>query len=423
MIRRYTTYILSSLMALATAACSGNDIAGDVPGNGNTAHTGETVLFTVGATENAEGRTRAEDNASANDAKTYYMPDGSRFVCRMYYIAKDGTDEIDITGTDQTTFLKVSGNVGNSLYWNRMYTDAQQTDEYGNDYYAPCFYWQNRKKHVFLAWTDLNHAKTMAYGETPGSLKFEPADIMYGTSAGHAASEENGAEELPANVFSLKRTESMSSIADQPDVVRAIKEQEPIGATQAANRVNLYFKHQFALVEVNIKNSADNSVMISSDDILSAELLGVSEEAYLFTTVDKDGKVEPTTYKDVNVTDYTDEQLAENPYGTAFSLFDMYDADKDNNGYATGYLKSFNGITFGQLQAIRIRWKENTTGIIHTVVYRVTKTDLQNMESGKRYVWNMELRRGTLAVIRAEIADWEIDPTQYAADGTIKDKF
>lgn len=407
-------------MALALTACSDNAMTDDVPENGNTPHTGEMVLFTVGTTENAVGVTRTEDNSTANGAKTYYMPDGSRFVCRMYYVANTETDDIDVTGTDQTTFLKVQGNVGNSLYWNSSYQKAQSTDEYGNDYDAPCFYWQNRKRHVFLAWTDLNHATTMAYGEARGSLKFEPADIMYGTSAGQASSEENGAEELSANVFSLKRTKSMRSIADQPDVVRAITVQAPLGATQAANRVNLYFKHQFAQVEVNIKNSADNSVMINSADILSAELLGVSEEAYLFTTADKYGKVEPTTYKDVNVTDYTDEQLAENPYGTAFSLFDMYDAGKDNNGYATGYLKSFNGIAFGQLQAIRIKWKENTTGIIHTVVYRVTNTDLQNLECGKRYVWNMELRRGTLAVIRAEIADWETDPTQYAADGTIK---
>ncbi len=420
MANRYTTYILSSLMALTSAACSDNAMTDDVPENGNTPHTGEMVLFTVGATENLAGVARAEDDPAANEARAYYMPDGSRFVCRMYYVANTETDDIDVTGTDQTTFLKVKGNVGNSLYWNSSYQEAQRTDEYGNDYDAPCFYWQNRKRHVFLAWTDLNHATTMAYGKARGSLKFAPADILYGVSADHTAGEENDAEEFPANVFSLKRTEKMNSITDQPDVVRAVTVQAPLGATQAANRVNLYFKHQFAQVEVNIRNSADNSVMIASSDIISVELLGVSEEAYLFTTADKDGNVKPTTYKDVNVTDYTDEQLAENPYGTAFSLFDMYDMEKDNNGYATGYLKSFNGIAFGMLQAIRIKWEEASTDIVHTVVYRVTNTDLQNLEGGKRYVWNMELRRGTLAVIRAEIADWEIDPTAYSADGTIK---
>lgn len=407
-------------LALTLTACSDNAMTDDVPENGNTPHTGEMVLFTVGATENLAGVARAEDDPAANEARAYYMPDGSRFVCRMYYVANTETDDIDVTGTDQTTFLKVKGNVGNSLYWNSSYQEAQKTDEYGNDYDAPCFYWQNRKRHLFLAWTDLNHATTMAYGEERGSLKFAPADILYGVSADHTAGEENGAEEFPANVFSLKRTEKMNSIADQPDVVRAVTVQAPLGATQAANRVNLYFKHQFAQVEVNIRNSADNSVMIASSDIISVELLGVSEEAYLFTTADKDGNVKPTTYKDVNVTDYTDEQLAENPYGTAFSLFDMYDMEKDNNGYATGYLKSFNGIAFGMLQAIRIKWEEASTDIVHTVVYRVTNTDLQNLEGGKRYVWNMELRRGTLAVIRAEIADWEIDPTAYSADGTIK---
>ena len=84
---------------------------------------------------------------------------------------------------------------------------------------------------------------------------------------------------------------------------------------------------------------------------------------------------------------------------------------------APGYLKSFNCITFGQLQAIRITWKETETDILHSSTFRIPDTELVNLQSGMKYIWNIEIRRGTLAIIRTEIVDW-ILPTDEVHNGS-----
>lgn len=516
--------------------CSDDIIPGDVPSGESGAGTGEMVFFSSGTTETEVSRAPS----------TYYMPGDHRFVCRMYYKAHTGSDLFDINGTDQTAWLKVSGNVGNSLYWNKAYTTPSQYDPYGNDKSAHAFYWQNRKPHAFLAWTDLNRATTMVGGTTSGTLTskgyFDYKVKTGGTSAswmtieydiyggGHFASisamaqyvkdtyltdpeklaafnaqqnelgstldftgayiveEQKDTEHwyfklpytitsvdadathrkegwckyvitdaeqkhlctfyfehyqekqevdayniYPAMNFDLTRkpvknaegqivSYGINSMAEQPDIAQALTIQAPTGATQEANRVNLYFKHQFSQVQVNIKNSADNSVTLKADDVLKVELLGVSEEGYVFTDLDADGNVRPAAYKPIDFSKYSEKDLEANKYGTSFDMFKLPEAE-------TGFLKSFNALTFGQLQAIRITWKEEDytdaegkkhDGVRHFPTYRIpppTATDdLMNLKSGMRYIWNIEIRRGTLAVIRTEIVDWEL-PTDAPHNG------
>lgn len=227
--------------------------------------------------------------------------------------------------------------------------------------------------------------------------------------------------EYKANKFDLTHG-TRRSIADQPDPCQALTIMKPAGATQAANRVNLYFKHQFSQVQVNVKSSSDNSVDIRANQIQKVELLGVTEEGYVFNelskmTVKEGGvtkevyTVHPAAYKDVDVSQYED-VLATNPYGTSLELFDMGE-------HAPGYLKSFNAITFGLLKAIRITWTEtsNNGGQTHVATFKVTDTNLSTLKSGRKYIWNIEIRRGTLAVITTTIDDW-IVPTDISANGS-----
>lgn len=229
--------------------------------------------------------------------------------------------------------------------------------------------------------------------------------------------------EYKANKFDLTRG-TKTSINEQPDPCLALTIKAPTGVTQASNRVNLYFKHQFSQVQVNLKGASDNSVTLSAEDITKVELLGVSEEGYVFTELDEDGKVHAAAYKDVLISEYGEDELAQNEYGTALSLFDMKNnslGEADNWGYPVGYLKSFNGITFGLLKAIRITWKEHDTQIEHEATMKVTDQRLSTLKSGYKYIWNVELRRGTLATLRVDIVDWIVPNSElkYETSGTI----
>lgn len=225
-------------------------------------------------------------------------------------------------------------------------------------------------------------------------------------------------DEYRANKFDLTDKDK-TAMSQQPDILQALVIKEPASATLQQNRIDLYFKHQFSQVQVNIKNSEDNSVLIQPDQIDKVELLGVTNEGYVFTELLPNGEIRPTAYKDVVATDYTDEQLADNPYGTKFNMFprELTQDEKD----ATKAIKSYECITFGLLQAIRITWHESETGNkVHESTYRVGDIDLRNLKSGVKYIWNMELRRGTLAVVRTEIIPWELNEEEYRADGTIQ---
>lgn len=599
--KRSLLYIFYLLAVICFAACT-EDIAEDTVSSTDEKGIGQMVMFSSGTTDNVVSR------ANANSR---YMPNAYRFVCRMYYKAQTGSEKFDVSGnTDQTAWLKVDGNLGNSLYWNRLYSPVSSEkgpggiDDYGNDYNATAFYWQNRKEHAFLAWTNLNNATGIVGGEEQGKLKFKK-DMdyrvysnetvkdyeldyyeIYGVSEKFSNQEdmekyvrEHGNEqsfkdaqtqletskhyswtdaqyiyrhgkqikwsssnvavanevpntsydmqwyqeymyfetlpytrnvsdtpeystesgkthiiaylrnsegivakaELKVNdegkpvdaggnviddpskyVYSYAKTDvygnllydetkpeytfyfslhrvmkehkrfddypclafdltrgSKTSMAQQPDIAQALTLQAPSGATQESNRVNLYFRHMFSQIQVNVKNSADNSVTLQAGDIQRVDLLGVSEEGYVFTDLDEDGNVHAAAYKEIDFSKYNEQQLLDNSFGTSFQMFKMPDEE-----IATGYLKSFNCITFGQLQAIRITWKETGEGdIIHASTFRIPNPELVNLQSGTKYIWNIEIRRGTLAIIRTEIVDWELPDDEKhntTADGTIQ---
>lgn len=591
-------------MAMLVTGCEDN-LLPDSPSTEKEHNKGEKVMLAAGTTENSV-TTRA-------DGKTYYMPAEHRFVCKMYFKTTDSGTEYD-TLRYHTSWLKVdNGGAGNSLYRKNTYVEptAEQEDTYHNDEYAPTFYWQNRKEHAFLAWTDLNKAtgltandglsyngnltsyafhtgrkeqqwveKTITvHGEsvpfanekavvnkykdsTAGSngqdeykkiaktevipsgkeyywwsadledfckvvvgsdagenkgenKKTSPRHVMYFfknkleysipegipeseltirtiniegkdfdfvidenndpvarkvvvdgvtkyyqcTTNGHikydeSLSEDNSytvfifrrnlqyeeveiVEDYPALAFDLTKGEK-ESMAEQPDVLQALTiDQIPKSAVMEANRVNLYFKHQFAQVQVNLKNSVDNSVQIKDSQIKSVELLGVTEKGYMFTSMNPDGTMHvPTGYgsssfKEVVATDFTDAQLQANPYGTIFDMFPRTLTVDDTN--ISKIVKSYECITFGRLQAIRITWQEDDyegpegnkiQGVEHVATYRVPEKNdmgqaLRLLEAGKKYIWNMELRRGTLAIVRTEIIPWEENQEEYNADGYI----
>ncbi len=417
--------------------------------------TGTPVLFTVGNL-NQSATTRAD--------VIPYMAEGGRFVCTMYYHSgKNDTDSTDFDikhptdgGTMSTAWLQVNNDMGNSVYRKNTFATPSEDDldTYKFDKNATNFYWHNRLQHAFLALTDYNTLKTID-GDTTSTkvnkLKMYPHyDKDMVPALGENSTHEDSVtyantlgDNRYANSYDLRRTAGMDTIADQLDILQALTIMKPAGATQEANRVRLYFKHQFAQVQVNIKASDDNSTEITTEQIDSVELLGVSEEAYVFCRINADpkGKVGATLYKEVVKESYTDEQLEANPWGTSFKMFDMvrtnYKIDEDGDGiddrYADGYLKSFNAIAFGYLWAIRISWHEQaeTVGgkhIEHVSTYEVPQNSgeasgnipLRQMQSGRKYIYNLELRRGTLAVIRTQIVDWNQDENLvYSVDGTI----
>ena len=379
------SFIYIATIALLLSACSETEID-------NGQHQGlMPVLFSAGNTETAVTRATAS-----------YMPQDSRFVCSMFFHAgaNDTNESAFYTVTPSpdvnmtTAWLKINNATGNAVYWNKSYTTENiSTDTYGFDTSAKCFYWQNRLNHIFLALADNNKLKT-DNGDS-GTLKLYPDAtntkeqyIIYDLTTG-------------------------GSMAEQPDPIQAVTTMNPAGATPEANRVKLFFKHQFSQIQVNLKSSQDESASVTSEQIEKVELLGVAETAYVAYCIKPDGTVPATTSEPINI---DDEKYAttkkDNPYGSSFSLF-------VSNTTATGYLKSFEGIAFGTLQGIRITWKESNTNVKHVATYKGVTN--KTLESGKKYIYNMELRRSVIAKVAAEVTPWAIDQTDYSADGTIQD--
>lgn len=210
------------------------------------------------------------------------------------------------------------------------------------------------------------------------------------------------------------------SMAKQPDPIQALTLKKPEGATQEANRVRLYFSHQFSQIQVNIKNSEDkNDIPVDDEDLLSVELLGVTREGYVYVNMNEDGTVHPTDFQEVN--NKTIPEWKE-PYGTEFKMFERTDKLTDTET-ELGYFKSYEAIAFGRLEGIRIKWREKAMvgaeQVVHNVIFQIPDDDLKNLQSGVRYIYNLELRRGTLALIRTVIKDWDVDETVYSSNGTI----
>ena len=354
------------------------------------------VLFSAGNTEAAVTRATAS-----------YMPQNSRFVCSMFFHAgATDTNESafysdkpspDVNMT--TAWLRINNATGNAVYWNSSYTNVtdENLDDYGFDKNAKCFYWQNRLNHIFLALADYNKLSSDdASGNS--TLKIYPdVDTQYKDQYMLAYDLTNG---------------DKTKMTDQPDPIQAVTTMNPAGATPEANRVKLFFKHQFAQIQVNLKSSQDESANVTSSQIEKVELLGVAETAYVAYCIKPDGKVPATTSEPINIdaAKYATTKK-DNPYGSSFSLF-------VSNSTATGYLKSFEGIAFGTLQGIRITWKEADTDVKHMATYKGVTN--KTLESGKKYIYNMELRRSVIAKVTAEVTPWVIDKTDYSADGTIQ---
>lgn len=277
----------------------------------------------------------------------------------------------------------------------------------------------------FSRWRVYLNPQTLKFDDA-GAIDFEQSEVCL-LCEYQKQKLEDIIDVAPANTFDLTRGDK-TSMAQQPDPLIALTKMKPIGATQEANRVRLYFKHQFSQIQVNLVN-AENTAEITADRIVSVELLGVSKKGYVFTNINPNGTQIPPSYDPVIISQYTQDQLKENPYGTSFNMFDMGTAKPLTS------LKSFNAIAFGQLQAIRITWKEEDykdaegnvveEGIKHVATYKITVDDrnnsLVNLRSGYRYMYDFELRRGTIAFIRATIDGWQLsDDLNYNTSGTIR---
>ena len=394
-------FILLTLAALT--ACSGE--APDAP-SGNDAVVGTPVMFTSG-------------NQSLSRAIPYLGKKG-RFVCRMYYQATQGST--DYTGQFQS-WLRVNNAYGNSVYRDSLFnadeSDSDLFDQFNFEKAATIFYWQNRLNHSFIAYTDLHRCfkddyrgdnglnMTTDFTLTESETDFDGRKFTLTTS--------------PTPIADLSESEKQTgdpAYYNQPDPAIANTVMLPAGATQEANRVDLIFRHCFSQIQVNLKKAADGGINdLNADDITKVELLGVSQEGYIYFDADPaTGNNHAATYKKVVQSDFTTEELAANEFGTSMEMFDM-----GSDNYATGYVKSYRAIAFGQLRAIRITWKEDS-GIEHIVTHKVVNLDSNdfiNLRSGVRYIHNLELRRGTLAVIQTVILPWEIDEQQWNTSGII----
>ena len=354
--------VLASWCALLVfVGCTSDDSVGEQQPKGLM-----PVLFSAGNT-GVKANTRGTSAA--------YMPADSRFVCAMFFHAgASDTNDSDYAAPVQEVNMfsdsfSIDGNQG----------EAKRTD---NKY----FYWQNRLDHVFLALADNNNLTVAPQAEVGEKVEFD-----------------------------LTRGEK-TEMTQQPDPMLAWEKKSPAGATSEANRVKLFFKHQFAQIQVNLKNSQDSSVTINHTQIVSVELLGVAEKGYVTFGITPAGDSFAASSEPIKLDDAKYKTtIKDNPYGSLFNMF-------KSNTTAPGYLKSFEAIAFGTLQGIRITWKESEAADA-VAPHKATFQGVKNLklESGKKYIYNLELRRSLIAQINAEIADWETDKTVYEADGTIQE--
>ena len=354
------------------------------------------VLFSAGNTE-----------ATVTRATASYMPKNSHFVCSMFFHAgvndtigsEFSAPVADVNMT--TAWLKISNSTGNAVYWNKEYSEVvkDSLDVYGFDVNSKCFYWQNRLNHIFLALTD-NHDLDGSISN--GSLKIYP-DVT------------DKYKDKYMLAYDLTRGDK-TSMAEQPDPILALETARPSGGTPEANRVKLFFKHQFAQIQVNLKSSLDASAVIDSAWIERVELLGVAETGYVPYCILSDGTLPAATSLPINVDDKKYQTtIKDNPYGSSFNMF-------QRSTPVGGYLKSFECIAFGTLQGIRITWRESgdENAVKHVATYKGVKN--LALKSGTKYIYNMELRRSLIAEVTANIKPWEMDKASYTADGTIKDE-
>ena len=383
-------------MPMMFACCAGDD---GLDGKAEALPGGLPVLFSSGA----------GDASVSTRATVPYMENDGRFVCRMYYQGNVGSEYF----TNYTeAWLKVDNNYGNSVYRKKDFiepTTDDNIDGFGFDRESQIFYWQNRKKHIFIAIADYNKLKTND-GTDNGTLNFKNSEEIEGKPM----------------VFDLRRKDGMNSISDQQDIIMAHTEMSPAKATPEGNRVKLLFGHCFAKVQVNLKPLADGGLGndLRYDRIDKVELLGVADYAYLYnidvTSSPYNINNVKTEAKKVVANDYLDVNISDNPYYTCIETF------KAPEGAVTpGYVSTHEVITFGQVVAIRVTWhetdSEGNTTVTHVVTKKVEKDEERLLPSGQLHIYNLEMRRGTLAIINAEILPWT-DGETYTTDGKITEE-
>ena len=383
-------------MPMMFACCAGDD---GLEGKAEALPGGLPVLFSSGA----------GDASVSTRATVPYMENDGRFVCRMYYQGNVGSEYF----TNYTeAWLKVDNNYGNSVYRKKDFiepTTDDNIDGFGFDRESQIFYWQNRKKHIFIAIADYNKLKTND-GTDNGTLNFKNSEEIEGKPM----------------VFDLRRKDGMNSISDQQDIIMAHTEMSPDKATPEGNRVKLLFGHCFAKVQVNLKPLADGGLGndLIYDRIDKVELLGVADYAYLYnidvTSSPYNINNVKTEAKKVVANDYLDVNISDNPYYTCIETFKA-----PEYAVTPGYVSTHEVITFGQVVAIRVTWHETDSEgnktVTHVVTKKVEKDEERLLPSGQLHIYNLEMRRGTLAIINAEILPWT-DGETYTTDGKITEE-
>ena len=333
------------MVALLMAGCSEVEID-----NGQQQKGLMPVLFSAGSMDATV--TRASASAS-------YMPVGSFFVCSMFFHAGANDTDSSAFYSDQNPLIRDV---------NMMTASLKIDNENGNAaYQGNTFYWQNRKDHVFLALADNN--------KLADEQEFNDSIISFDLTRG-----------------------SKDTISKQPDPILAYVKMKPSGSTQEANRVKLFFQHQFAQVQVNLKSALDSTT--ENIEIKKIELLGVSPKGYVAYGINPDGSLPKPNYEPTTTT-------------TTFEMF------QNKTSIPTGYLKSFECIAFGMLHGIQVTWTESAAegGTTHTVIYNVNMP--LELKSGNKYIYNMELRRSQIAKVDVKVKAWT-DGKTYGAEGTIK---
>lgn len=381
------------LVVMMAAACSNEDAP-------QLSEQEESNLVLLGADAYGTASTRASSTP---------LPNGGRFACKMYY--KAGVNS-DIYDAHTLAWLQVDDQSnGNSLYRQASFgePDEDNKDTYGFDKSSSIFYWQNRKEHTFIALADFNKLDS-DQGSTEGSILNDKA-----MEQEYSVNEETSEPVQPYIAFKLIGN-TRAEYSEQPDPIRAVTAMVPKGYTPEANRVKLVFKHCFAQVQVNLAPSPDGSASdLTAENIVSVELMGVTAEGRVTPWIKPDGTYEQPSYKEVLATDFTTEEWeATAHYGTNLKMFPLETA-------VTGYLKSYQAIAFGMLRAIRITWKEpvGEGGFITHEAIRAVEIQYQKLKSGTRHIFNIQIRRGMLAVITADIVPWELDDTEYTTDGSV----
>lgn len=387
-----------------------------------------------------------------------FMPNNVRFAAMM--LIKESADDKDDYKYEHPfnayMLVKDQADTGNSLYYQETYVTPLpgKIDDFGNDNDAEIFYWQNRLHHGFIGYIDdYNKALPWAMNQSGVSgyetaTEYKPKSLAAWDLSAPSVEDELGNKVenknidkkffyrkkkdgtilswQQAEVFDLTRKDGMNSISDQPDPLIACEEKIPEGSSPEKNRVYLTFRHQFAQVQVNLRGSKE-SANLTKEQITGVEMIGVAEEAYVFPypeygydettqtwSIVRQGEAKKDLLRLASSKEISLEQLnADQP---VFNMFQMPD-----DQVAAGYLRGFEAIAFGNLEKLRIHWEENSDegGLPHDVLFNITDSRFKILESGKRYVINLELRRGTLAVVTAVIDDWLPFSPEYVVDGTI----